>query len=383
MNRKIIFLLAFIMPLVSCGLSEEARQLEETNLDLAARLRRAESEAIPALNKHIDTLSAVVDANQGVQAKLDTARASVSRANETLAAVAAAVPESATAQQESVFPQEVPEELTSAATSEASRVAQHNENARTISSLVDRVNDVRESLSGATESLGDASEQNQNVTRAVSDEIVSVAETTENLSNQLDEASSVADDAAARARSIRDKADIANIVGGAIGGLIDQIPIPGLNIVTGSLPKPDTVVPRNPMTAGSSDDGFPYWLIPVLLGGGGVTSLASKKVRGGIGSIFTSKTTTTSDVSAPKGPGQSSDARFLGEALMRLEAQEKTERTATRDKDVEDELERILAERRQRRAVLDRQKDQYENIGGQRPGQSSVFSVPTGIQQTG
>lgn len=396
MNKTLLLLfVALVLLLTSCGLSEDARKLEETNLELSNRLRRAESVVIPAMHEHIDSLEVIVEANQGVQDKIESANVLVERANNDLNIVVSSIPESVVAPVETILPEQPPKTdddenqqfFLDSQRQDIERTAQHNDDARIMRETLNKLEDIGASLNDASDNLEGASADNREVTNAISNEVVEIAETTEVIADEIANASALADDAADQARSIRDKADMANIVGGVLTTALGSLPIPGANAITGALPKPDAVVPRSPMDAAhSASDGggeFPYWLIPIMLGGGGAPFL-SKKVRGGVGKMFGKGGANSTQVRPTSGPGQSSDARFLGEALMRLEEKERAEKDAVEGPDVEDKLARILEDRRRRRAQNDQQLQTVAQPPSPQaprssmPGQSGVFSLPTG-----
>lgn len=393
MIKKLILFIFATIALTSCGLSEEARQLEETNLELAGRLRQAESIVIPAMQDHIENLENVVDATQKLQNDIDAAHVTVDRASTDVASIIESIPAFVVTSQETVLPEELPKAdegktfpgLLESQREDIERTHRHNSDAANMREIVNKLDEIGQSLGDAADTLEGASEYNRAITDAVSNEVVGIADTTEIIADEIAGASALADDAAARARSIRDKADVANIVGGALATIIGNIPIPGGKIITGALPSSDSVIPRTPYeiattpASESDESGFPYWLIPVLLGGG-TAPLLSKKVRGGVGKAFGRTQGTQGQVHAPPaGPGQSSDARFLGEALMRMEAQEQAERQAN-GSDVEARLARILEDRRRRRQVdegnLHSITQQTASPRGITPGQSGVFSMP-------
>lgn len=397
MTKRLILFVVVAILLTSCGLSEEARELEEVNLELANRLRRAESSVIPAMQDHIDNLEDVVNTSREVQNRIGVAQAAVAKASDDLDAVVASIPETTIVNVETVLPEQLPatgeggtpQGLLNSQRDDIERTHRHNQDAGVMREIVNKLDEIDQSLAGAEDNLQSASESSQEVTDAISDEIVEIADTTEMIAEEIADASALADDAAARARSIRDKADVANIVGGALATALGSLPIPGAKAFVGALPQADQVISRSPYDvatmASSGDSGgeFPYWLIPILLGGTGAP-LLSRKVRGGVGKVFgKGKQGFESGSRSTVGPGQSSDARFLGEALMRLEAQDQPNRDAVAGPDIEDKLAVILQDRRRRRQVDDvriRSIDQKPPIaprGENTLGQSGVYSMPT------
>jgi len=297
-----------------------------------------------------------------------------------LEAATALIPGSVTERQEAFVPAEVTDEnIEEVRQQDTDRANRHNQGAESVRQALERLDEISVKLGDVDRELEEASETNEDVTDIVSDETVAIANTQGTLAEELGAASVIAADAAERAGRVREKADMANVVGGVINNALKNLPIPGAAQIAGVMPQTDPVIPRTP-TEKKPDGDFPYWLIPTLLGGGGAASLASKKVRGGVGKVFGKG----KPAIPPKGPGESSDARFLGEALMKYRQEDEMDRERERVEALEEELADRVAKRRRRRQKLEREREEYVApskvpTAPQQPGNSSVFSVPSNV----